>query len=691
MCQGICTVLFCLTAEETEHCCFVWQLKKQNTAILSDSWSIRTICYFVWQLKTQNTVLFFFLTAEETEHCAILSDSWRNRTLLFCLTAEASEHCAIFSDSWRRRRTALCQHCTVLFDWQLKKKNNSTLSTLYCSIWLTAEEEEEQHSVNTVLFYLTDSWRRSTTALCQHCTVWLTAEEEEQQHSVNTVLFYLTDSWRRTALCQHCTVLFDWQLKKKNNSTLSTLYCSIWLTAEEEQHSVNTVLFYLTDSWRRRTTALCQHCTVLFDWQLKKKNNSTLSTLYCSIWLTAEEEQHSVNTVLFYLTDSWRRRTTALCQHCTVLFDWQLKKKYNSTLSTLYCSIWLTAEEEVQQHSVNTVLFYLTDSWRRRTVNTVLFYLTDSWRRRTVNTVLFYLTDSWRRSTTALCQHCTVLFDWQLKKKYNSTLSTLYCSIWLTAEEEVQQHSVNTVLFYLTDSWREQQHSVNTVLFYLTDSWRRSTTAHCQHCTVLFDWQLKKKYNSTLSTLYCSIWLTAEEEVQQHSVNTVLFYLTDSWRRRTALCQHCTVLFDWQLKKKYNSTLSTLYCSIWLTAEEAEQQPVDAQWGAGGHQHGAAAAGGGDGAAGGGAATEAVGPETQGGPHAQGQETRWGQPAPHEGLCVFYVLARPLSVGLRGCRNTPSKRAGSDLDRLGSIGQKRAGWFLPTGLLLDPMHLAKTW
>ena len=233
MSQGICTVLFCLTAEETEHCYFVWQLKHQNN-------------------------------------------------LLFCLTAEETEHSAIFSDSWRRSTTAHCQHCTVLFDWQLKKKYNSTLSTLYCSIWLTAEEEVQQHTVNTVLFYLTDSWRRST-----------------------------------TAHCQHCTVLFDWQLKKKYNSTLSTLYCSIWLTAEEEvqQHSVNTVLFYLTDSWRRSTTALCQHCTVLFDWQLKKKYNSTLSTLYCSIWLTAEEEvqQHSVNTVLFYLTDSWRSRT-ATCR-----------------------------------------------------------------------------------------------------------------------------------------------------------------------------------------------------------------------------------------------------------------------------------------------------------------------------------------------------------------------------------------
>ena len=613
------TLLFCLTAEETEHCYFVWQLKKQNTAVLSDSWSIRTICYFVWQLKTQNTVLFFssdswgnrtlcyFVWQLKKQNVAILSDSWSIRTLCyFVWQLKKTEHGAIFSDSWRRRRTALCQHCTVLFDWQLKKKNNSqhctvlfdwqlkkknsTLSTLYCSIWLTAEEQ--QHTVNTVLFYLTDSWRR-TTALCQHCNV-------------------LFDWQLKKNNSQHCTVLFDWQLKK-NNSTLSTLYCSIWLTAEEEQqstlycsiwltaeeeqqHSVNTVLFYLTDSWRTTAAEEQQHSvnTVLFyltdSWRRTTVNTvlfyltdswrrTTVNTVL--FYLTDSWRRTTVNTVLFYLTDRWRRRTvntvlfyltdswrtTTHCQHCTVLFDWQLKKK-NSTLSTLYCSIWLTAEEE-EQHSVNTVLFYLTDSWRRR---------------------------------TALCQHCTVLFDWQLKKK-NSTLSTLYCSIWLTAEEEVQ-HSVNTVLFYLTDSWRRT--TVNTVLFYLTDSWRRSTTTHCQHCTVLFDWQLKKKKYSTLSTLYCSIWLTAEEEqqstlycsiwltaeeeVQQHTVNTVLFYLTDSWRRRrsTALCQHCTVLFDWQLKKnnsqhctvlfdwqlkkKYNNTLSTLYCSIWLTAEEEEVQ-----------------------------------------------------------------------------------------------------------------------
>ena len=38
-----------------------------------------------------------------------------------------------------------------------------------------------------------------------------------------------------------------------------------------------------------------------------------------------------------------------------------------------------------------------------------------------------------------------------------------------------------------------------------------------------------------------------------------------------------------------------------------------------------------------------------------------------------------------------SKHAGSDPDRLGSIGQKRARWFLLTGLLPDRIRLAKTW
>ena len=436
-------VLHWLRLRESVLFYFVWQLKKQSTAILSDSWRHRILCYFC--LTAEETTLCYFVWQLKKQNTAILSDSWSIRTICY-------------------------------FAWQLKK-NNSTLSTLYCSIWLTAEKAEQQ-PVDTVLFYLTDSWKS------------------------------------RTATCWHCTVLFAWRLKKQN-SNLLTLYCSIWLTAEKaEQQPVDTVLFYLTDGWKSRT-ATCWHCTVLFDWQLKKQN-SNLSTLYCSICLTAEKaEQQPVDTVLFYLTDSWKSRT-ATCRHCTVLFDWRLKKQ-NSNLLTLYCSIWLTAEKAEQQ-PVDTVLFYLTDGLKSR---------------------------------TATCRHCTVLFDWRLKKQ-NSNLSTLYCSIWLTAEKAEQQ-PVDTVLFYLTDSWK-------------------SRTATCRHCTVLFDWRLKKQ-NSNLSTLYCSIWLTAEKAEQQ-PVDTVLFYLTDSWKSRTATCRHCTVLFDWQLKKQ-NSNLSTLYCSIWLTAEKAEQQPVD--------------------------------------------------------------------------------------------------------------------
>ena len=46
---------------------------------------------------------------------------------------------------------------------------------------------------------------------------------------------------------------------------------------------------------------------------------------------------------------------------------------------------------------------------------------------------------------------------------------------------------------------------------------------------------------------------------------------------------------------------------------------------------------------------------------------------------------------LSGSQKTCRIRFASDPDRIGSVGQKRARWFLHTGLLLDWIRLAKTW
>ena len=64
----------------------------------------------------------------------------------------------------------------------------------------------------------------------------------------------------------------------------------------------------------------------------------------------------------------------------------------------------------------------------------------------------------------------------------------------------------------------------------------------------------------------------------------------------------------------------------------------------------------------------------------------------HGNHCVLAVTCSRIlfsaipAVGIGPSQ--PSKHARSDL---GSIGQKRAGWFLHTGLLPDHIHLAKTW
>ena len=58
---------------------------------------------------------------------------------------------------------------------------------------------------------------------------------------------------------------------------------------------------------------------------------------------------------------------------------------------------------------------------------------------------------------------------------------------------------------------------------------------------------------------------------------------------------------------------------------------------------------------------------------------------------LFSLLIVSFLGGLYIYIYISSKHARSDPDRLGSIGQKRVGWFLLTGLLPDRIHLAKTW